>query len=79
MTNAVVLPESVARVQVFWAAGDDAFFSPETVAAVLDLSKQTLSNWRVSGDGPKFVKRKSTVYYRKADVTAWLRSFTAWA
>ena len=75
MTTQPILPESVARVHVFWAAGDDAFFSPETVALALDLSKQTLSNWRATGVGPRFVKRKSTVYYRKGDVAAWLSTF----
>lgn len=73
MTAQAVLPEAAARVHVFWAAGDDAFFAPETVAAVLELSKQTLSNWRVSGAGPKFMKGKRTVYYRKADVVAWIK------
>lgn len=73
MTPVVVLPDDLARAHVFWAAGEDAFFSPGTVAIVLEVSKQTLSNWRVIGTGPCFSKRKSAIYYRKGDVVAWIK------
>ena len=69
----MTLPDNIARVQVFWAAGDDAYYTAATVAAVLELSEQTLANWRVSGGGPLFVKKGRILYYRKADVVAWLK------
>jgi hypothetical protein len=36
----------------------------------------TLAKWRVSGDGPKFVRVGRTPLYRGSDVNAWLASRT---
>lgn len=69
----VTLPDNIARVQVFWAADEDTYYTASTVASVLELSEQTLANWRVSGDGPAFVKKGRILYYRKAEVLAWLK------
>lgn len=69
----IEMPENIARVQVFWSAPDDAVFTAKTTADVLELSEQTLSNWRVSGTGPLFIKAGRLLYYRKADVMAWLK------
>lgn len=69
----VTLPESTARASLFWSATDDCFFNAKTISAALDVAEQTLANWRVSGDGPKFVKKGRVLYYRKADVMDWLK------
>lgn len=74
MTQPITLPEDVARVHLFWASAADSYFTPKTVGAVLDVAEQTLANWRVSGDGPKFVKSGRILYYRKEDVLAWLKA-----
>ena len=74
MTQMITLPEDAARVQVFWASAGDCYFTAKTVSAVLDVADQTLANWRVSGGGPKFVKRGRILYYRKEDVVAWLKA-----
>lgn len=73
MTQTVTLPEDAARAQVFWSSAGDCYFTAKTVCAVLDVAEQTLANWRVSGDGPKFVKRGRILYYRKEDVMTWLK------
>ena len=73
MTQTVTLPEDAARAKVFWSSAGDCYFTAKTVCAVLDVAEQTLANWRVSGDGPKFVKRGRILYYRKEDVMAWLK------
>lgn len=73
MNQTVILPEDAARAHLFWAAAGDCYFTAKTVCAVLDVAEQTLANWRVSGDGPKFVKRGRILYYRKEDVMAWLK------
>jgi excisionase family DNA binding protein len=44
------------------------------VAAELRLSQRTLERWRVSGDGPRFVKAGRRVAYRAADLDAWIAS-----
>jgi hypothetical protein len=41
-------------------------------ANMLRLSQRTLERWRVSGDGPCFVKAGRRVAYRPADLDAWI-------
>ena len=41
-------------------------------ATFLNLSPNTLSRWRWSGDGPRYVKLGRAVRYRVADLEAWL-------
>ena len=36
----------------------------------------TLAKWRVSGDGPKFVRVGRTPLYRGSDINSWLTSRT---
>ncbi len=38
------------------------------------LGKSTLERFRISGDGPLFLKLGGAVRYRKADLDAWLDS-----
>lgn len=38
------------------------------------LSKPTLERFRISGDGPVFLKLGGAVRYRKVDLDAWLES-----
>lgn len=50
--------------------------TPEA-AAYCRLSKQTLERYRVTGDGPKFLKfgdANGAVRYNRADLDAWLNS-----
>jgi hypothetical protein len=49
--------------------------SPETAAALYDLSPGTLANLRSQGKGAKFYKvGKRKVLYRVEDFEAWLTS-----
>lgn len=45
----------------------------EEAAKRLRLSTSTLNKWRVSGEGPAFVKLDRRVLYRAADLEAWLQ------
>jgi len=50
-----------------------AVLAPEDVARTLKVATRTLDRWRISGEGPPFVRvgpRK--VGYRQADLEAWL-------
>lgn len=40
----------------------------------LRLSKRTLERWRVSGDGPPYVKAGRRVLYRSEDLLDWTAS-----
>jgi excisionase family DNA binding protein len=46
----------------------------QQAAEMLCLSERTLERWRVSGDGPAFVKLGRRVAYRAEDLEAWVAS-----
>lgn len=44
----------------------------KSVARLLSLSPRTLRNWRVTGDGPRYIRISSRcIRYRPEDVEAW--------
>jgi hypothetical protein len=45
-------------------------------ASALRLSERTLERWRVTGDGPKFVKAGRRVLYSPTALDAWITSRT---
>jgi hypothetical protein len=55
-------------------------FTEGEMCAILRVSSHTLQAWRVSGNGPRYAKLGRGVYYRQADVEAWiddhLRTYT---
>lgn len=38
------------------------------------VGASTLERWRLSGDGPPYLKLKKAVRYRRADLDAWMAS-----
>ena len=70
-------PTNIERVAMFWASNEDSWHSQDTVAAVTELSPQTLMNWRAQGKGPDFVKSGKLVYYPKRNVIRWFQGFQA--
>lgn len=56
--------------------GLSRLLSPKELADILGVTPATLERWRVSGDGPKFVKlgnrAHSPVRYRVEDVQAFI-------
>lgn len=44
----------------------------EEAAEYTRLSVPTLNRFRVTGEGPKFLKLGGAVRYRKSDIEAWL-------
>jgi hypothetical protein len=67
--------EKIDRARMFWSSNDVSWHPPETVAAVTELSTNTLVNWRAMGKGPDFVKSGKLIYYRKCDIIKWFESF----
>lgn len=45
----------------------------EELAAILDVSSDTLREWRRLKQGPDFVKTGKGVMYREVDVQDWLK------
>jgi hypothetical protein len=46
--------------------------TPEAAGAVLGLSTVTLCKRRIAGTGPQYTKVGRKVFYREADLLAWL-------
>ncbi len=44
----------------------------KVAAELLGVARNTLAKWRVSGNGPAFVKLGSRAFYRAQDLDAWL-------
>ncbi len=55
---------------------DSKLISEEALAEWIDESISTLQKWRVSGKGPKFVKKPKNIAYRVGDVRDWLDNLT---
>ncbi len=55
---------------------DEQLMSSAHVATMLCISLQTLAKWRMTGDGPKFLKHKNSesVFYEVGEVRRYLAS-----
>ncbi len=51
-----------------------AYLMQGDVAALLHISPRTLERFRVSGDGPPFIKAGRRVLYRQSDLETWIAS-----
>ncbi|MBU0513663.1 MAG: helix-turn-helix domain-containing protein [Proteobacteria bacterium] len=51
-----------------------AVFSTKAAARYLGVSPQSLARWRITGQGPHFVKAGRRVVYLRADLDRWLLS-----
>ncbi|MFF2187276.1 helix-turn-helix transcriptional regulator [Streptomyces sp. NPDC058155] len=54
----------------------DVKLTPTQLAEELDISPQTLANWRWANTGPRYIKlgtaKNAPIRYRRTDVDAWL-------
>lgn len=55
---------------------DSKLISEEALAQWIDESVSTLQKWRVTGKGPKFIKKPKNIAYRVGDVRDWLDNLT---
>lgn len=54
-------------------AGVPRLLTPANVAEQLGLTERTLERWRITGEGPRFVKlSRSSVRYLAEDITAFI-------
>ncbi|URM40061.1 MULTISPECIES: helix-turn-helix domain-containing protein [Acinetobacter] len=62
-----------AEIDKFNAANDDEEFSPESLAAILDVSTSWLQKKRCEGGGIPFAKvHYRKIIYKKSDVLAYI-------
>jgi excisionase family DNA binding protein len=57
--------ESIVNENRLGITGDEA-------AEYIGVTKRTMERWRVTGDGPRFVKVGRHCLYRRADLDAWV-------
>lgn len=51
------------------------YLDENQVSKLLHISPKTLRNWRVQGDGPKYVKLSGRlIRYRRSDIDDWTES-----
>ncbi len=52
----------------------ERLFTTAELAEYLEMTAGSLSNWRTSGFGPRFIKVGTNVRYREPDIADWLES-----
>ncbi|MFB9655061.1 helix-turn-helix transcriptional regulator [Microbacterium imperiale] len=50
----------------------DALIRPDTLADRLGTTERNLSEWRITGRGPRYIRIGRSVRYRPEAVDAWL-------
>ncbi len=55
---------------------ESKLISEEILADWIDESISTLQKWRVTGKGPKFIKKPKNIAYRVGDVRTWIDNLT---
>jgi predicted DNA-binding transcriptional regulator AlpA len=53
---------------------NDELVDAKTLEAESNIAEKTWANWRSQGIGPKYLKLRGHVRYRRSDVDAWLTS-----
>lgn len=51
-----------------------ALLPEKDAARLLSVSQRTLQAWRVSGEGPPYIKMGRAIRYSRADLIAWIES-----
>ena len=52
----------------------NGLLTPPALADRLEVTERTLSEWRITGRGPAFIRLGKTVRYRPSAVETWLLS-----
>jgi predicted site-specific integrase-resolvase len=55
---------------------NDELWTPGRLAEYLEVSEQTLANWRSAGKGPSYIKAEGAVRYWVSAVQAYLKERT---
>jgi predicted DNA-binding transcriptional regulator AlpA len=53
---------------------EDELLKAKVLEAETDIPEKTWAQWRYQGIGPKYLKLRGHVRYRRSDVDAWLAS-----
>lgn len=70
--KAAELPDHGAIDNAVAAAEPVQLLTPQQAAEILALSKRALEHWRMTGEGPRFLKlSRATIRYTAADLAAF--------
>jgi predicted DNA-binding transcriptional regulator AlpA len=73
ITMEAARPEVTGRATAGVASIDpDELIAARAAAKLLHVRPDTLTGWRHEGRGPRYVKVGRFVFYRRADISAWL-------
>ncbi len=53
-----------------------ALYTPEEAGKLLKMATQTLAKWRMTGEGPKFLKFGNRIRYSGKDLLAFINDNT---
>ena len=75
---AEIKAELAAEHKASQASSPDTLFNPSKLVKRLgnEVSVSTLAKWRVTGQGPRFIKIGRSVVYREGDIQQWLAEQT---
>jgi len=52
----------------------DGRLKPKDAALYTGFSEGGLSNWRIKGIGPRFIKKNNRIFYYQKDLDSWMAS-----
>lgn len=55
-------------------AQSNALLTEAGAADMLGVSIRTLQSWRLTGDGPRYIKMGKSVRYRPVDLDVWVET-----
>ncbi|WP_319498031.1 helix-turn-helix domain-containing protein [uncultured Cohaesibacter sp.] len=53
-----------------------ALYTPEQTGEILKMATQTLAKWRMTGEGPRFLKFGNRIRYTEKDLLAYINDNT---
>lgn len=71
-TNRVEREESKQDMPGAILRRDVGLYSDDEIASMLNISVNTLQQWRVWRMGPNYVKLGKSVFYRRIDLEKWI-------
>lgn len=52
----------------------DGRMKPKDAALYVGFNDGTLANWRITGKGPRFIKKNNRIFYYRKDLDEWMAS-----
>lgn len=71
-TSAATIFSRELRKDIPFPSDDDALLNEEQTAAFIGVTRRAMQAWRLSGQGPQYIKISSRcIRYRKRELVTW--------